>query len=156
MANQELEQNYCPVCSKKVEGAGPLLPVGKIGDVLEELKEECRTVEKVERYEFPTRPSTLHSPVQERRLSITRSVDSSRSTFRERMSDLPSRIFRRADSMTSEISLSSRRSTMTNDSTRSLLRVTPDKTDVKGRNLSCPTDFRCRRSKQRQEDWSTR
>lgn len=135
MSNQELEQNYCPVCSKIVEGAGPLLPVGKIGDVLEELKEECRNMEKVERYEFPTRPSPLHSPIQERRLSITRSVDSTRSTFRERMSDLPSRIFRRSDSMTSEISLSSRRSVMTNDSARSLLRVTPETTEVKGRNV---------------------
>lgn len=137
MANQQLEQNYCPVCWKRVEGAGPLLPIGKIGDVLGELKEECRNIEKMERYEFPTRPSTLHSPVQERRFSITKSVDSSRSsTFRERMSDLPSRIFRRSDSMASEISLTasgtSRRSSMTNDSTRSLLRVTPDTTEVKG------------------------
>lgn len=129
MANQELEQNYCPVCRKRVEGIGPLLPVGKIGQVLEELKEECRNVEKVDRYEFPTRPSTL----QERRFSITKSVDTSRSTFRERISDFnPSRIFKRSDSMASETSIGSRRSSMTNDSTRSLLRVTAETTEVKG------------------------
>ena len=156
MANQELQQNYCPVCSNIVEGAGPILPVGKIGDVLEELKEESRNLEKIERYEFPTRPPTLHSPVQERRLSITRSVDSSRSTFRERMSDLPSRIFRRSDSMASEISLSSRRSTLTNDSTRSLLRVTPDTTEVKGGNNLEQTNLSCCYPKQSQENWHTR
>jgi hypothetical protein len=128
MGNQELEKNYCPVCSKRVEGIGPLLPVGKIGDVLEELKEESRNLEKVERYEFPTRPPTL----QERRLSITKSVDSSRSTFRERMSDLPSRIFKRSDSLASDASISSRRSILTNDSTRSLLRATNETTEVKG------------------------
>lgn len=128
MEHQELEKNYCPVCSKRVEGTGPLLPVGTIGDVLEELKEECRNMEKVEKYEFPTRPSTL----QERRLSITKSVDSSRSTFRERMSDLPSRIFKRSDSMASDVSISSRRSSMTNDSTRSLLRVTSETEEVRG------------------------
>ena len=138
MANQELEKNYCPVCSKRVEGTGPLLPIGRIGDILQELKEECRNLEKVERYEFPSRPSTL----RDTRLSITKSVESSRSTFRERMSDLPSRIFKRSDSMASDTSIGSRRSSMTNDSTRSLLRVTSEMTEVRGPPTLMQTDRR--------------
>ena len=113
--------SLCPVCSTKVIGTGPSLPAGALGDVLYELKFECKNLEnwiQDTRLEAPPR-----SPRNERP-PITRTISESSSpaTVKHRLADIPARLFsKKPDPNTS------RRSSIATDE-RSLLRESIDTT----------------------------
>jgi hypothetical protein len=129
MSSQTLEHNHCTVCNARIEGVGPPLPVGKIGDLLEELNNESKKLES--RAEDSTYAASIMSSAAssrasfaERRPSVQRSFDS-HSSFRDKIHELP-RLFKRSDS-------GLRRSSVSTDSEqRSLLRVSRDASEIRG------------------------
>lgn len=60
-----LEPSYCDVCAIQIEEVGPAWPAGRIRDVLNEIKSECKSLESY------ARDFSYEKPIQER-TSITR------------------------------------------------------------------------------------
>ena len=60
-----LEPGYCDVCTIQIEEVGPAWPTGRIHDVLQEIKSECKSLEDY------ARDFSYEKPIQER-ISITR------------------------------------------------------------------------------------
>ena len=65
-----LEESYCDVCASQIEEIGPAWPIGRIRDVLYEIKSECKILESYA-HDF-----SYERPIQER-TSITRTSSES-------------------------------------------------------------------------------
>ena len=120
LTSDDLEHNYCSICSGKGD-----MPNEQFGDLIREMKEECQTLDKcLPDYKYEIIP---RSPTRTEKLPLIRPSDSTLS-LRERISELPGRIFKRSDSG------SSRRSITSIDSSdqRSLLRTSSELGDVRG------------------------
>jgi len=116
--SQNLEQNYCAVCQTKIEGVGPPLPAGQIGDVLQEMKFECIKLENwVQEYKIE---SPAQSPTRMDRPPLTRTTtsESSQGSLRQKFSDF--RLFKKQPEPNT-----SRRSSIATDE-RSLLRTSTE------------------------------
>jgi WD40 repeat protein len=134
MSSQTLEHNFCTVCNARIESIGPPLPVGKIGQILEELNNESKKLES--RAEDSTYAASIMSyassraSITERRPSLPRSFDTHHS-LRERIQEFPTRLFKRSDSARSDHS-GTRRSSISTDEQRLLLRVSSEASEIRG------------------------
>ena len=142
--NETLEQNLCAICQSKVgeEKPGPL-PLEAIGEVLQDMREECKNLEIFLAESRQDSASPLKR--QDSFPPLIRSPSPVSSSLREKITDIPSRLLGRPGSV--------RRSSVGTDDIKSVLTPSQEPPEFRGYQFAKETDDRLDGSERNRFAW---